>query len=275
MNKLTKGIALVRKANNAYENGQKVVELAGKVGGARSVVVDFIHEYFARGEPQTLPGETVSVSKSNKLIDMLNKYSFTLNRILQEFPITFYVVKSKVVNAYASPRGHTIVLYEGLLNMFTDEEVLYVVAHEIGHLYHKHSASKLFDRFAIGVGTHMIDSDFKRMLEEKLLADRTAVDEVLKAGFSQYNEREADDYALEFLLNNQIDPATSCLSALEKLATMGDSHSILLSTHPDSKHRKERLQELAEKRGKWSIKTKSGVIGETKQLFKGIKQLKE
>jgi putative metalloprotease len=59
------------------------------------------------------------------------------------------------------------------------------------------------------------------------------------AQFSQLEEKEADDYGLLFMENKGYDPQDA-VSALKKLATLGNDHSFL-SSHPAPGKRAERL----------------------------------
>ena len=64
-------------------------------------------------------------------------------------------------------------------------------------------------------------------------------EKLLKAQYSQKEEREADDYGLLFLKNAGHDP-TAAASALHKLAGSSSSHSFL-SSHPAPEKRANRL----------------------------------
>jgi len=64
-------------------------------------------------------------------------------------------------------------------------------------------------------------------------------EKLLNAQFSQKEEREADDYGLVFLKNTGHEPEAA-ISALKKLAALGNSHTFL-SSHPAPGKRADRL----------------------------------
>ena len=63
---------------------------------------------------------------------------------------------------------------------------------------------------------------------------------MITAQHSQGNEREADDYGLQFMARKRYD-RKAAVSALDKLAAMGGNPS-WLSTHPDPKRRADRIR---------------------------------
>ena len=66
--------------------------------------------------------------------------------------------------------------------------------------------------------------------------------QVVRAQHSQSNEREADDYALQFMSRRKYD-RKAAVSALEKLAKMsGGGDTNWLSTHPSPKERADRMR---------------------------------
>jgi len=67
------------------------------------------------------------------------------------------------------------------------------------------------------------------------------VETLLNAQFSQQEEREADDYSLTFLKNKGYD-TMSAISALRKLATLGNNHTFL-SSHPAPGNWADRLED--------------------------------
>jgi len=67
---------------------------------------------------------------------------------------------------------------------------------------------------------------------------------LMSAQFSQFEEKEADDYGISFLKKNGYNP-NGAVSALRKLAALGDSHSFL-SSHPAPGKRADRLMQQLE-----------------------------
>lgn len=155
-------------------------------------------------------------------------------------PLTVQVVESDVVNAFALPGGQ-VVLFKGLINKATSpEEVAGVLAHEIGHVEHRHALRRMVRAAGIGFLTSMISggvvSDFSQQL--------------VVMDFSRAMEEEADDAALEALTNAGM--ATDGFAEFfDRLAKEHDEENglfgdgafeNLLSTHPLSTERSARIR---------------------------------
>lgn len=144
------------------------------------------------------------------------------------------------VNAFAMANG-TIRVYSGLMDQFSDDEIRYVVGHEIGHIKAGHTkariqtamrTSALRSAVASAGGTtgKLADSQLGNLFEQ-----------VIRTRHSQANENEADDLAMHFM-KAQSYPPEACVSALEKLEQLGGRNASWLSTHPSPKERAERMK---------------------------------
>ncbi len=178
-----------------------------------------------------------------------DKYAKRLRRLvgrhLQEDGIRFNykVYLTSEVNAFAMADG-TIRIYSGLMDMLNDSELLFVIGHEMGHVAKKHIHKKIRLAYAAGAVRKGIASQNSTTGEiaRSQLGDFAEL--LMKAQFSQFEEKEADDFGLSFLKRNGYDPNSS-VSALRKLATLGDNHSFL-SSHPAPGKRAERLMQQLE-----------------------------
>ena len=159
------------------------------------------------------------------------------------------------VNAFACADG-SIRVFSGLMDIMTDEEILGVIGHEIGHVKNKDSkeafrvallASALRDGAASAGGK-------VAKLSESQLVDLGEA--VTKSSFSKKQEYAADDYGYEFLKSHGENPWAMALS-FEKLKKMQDEMGgdltskvqQLFSTHPDIENRTARMIEKAEADG--------------------------
>jgi len=156
------------------------------------------------------------------------------------YAFDFKVYLSSQVNAFAMADG-AIRIYSGLMDMMNDEELLFVVGHEMGHVVERHIRKKIMLAYAANAVRKGIAS------QESLVGDlaRSAlggfVQALVNAQFSQAEEKEADDFGLAFIKKHGLD-ARSAVSALQKLDTLGKGHSFL-SSHPDPALRAQRLQD--------------------------------
>lgn len=157
-----------------------------------------------------------------------------------DLDIKAYLVKD--VNAFAMANG-TIRVFAGLMDKFTDDEVRYVIGHEIGHVKNGHTKKRmqgaLQKEAALGVAD-AAGGTVGRISNSQL---GKLFGNVISAQHSQKHEKEADDYALGFMRQKQYD-ANACVTALDKLAAMsgGSRGPEWLSTHPSPASRSKRLR---------------------------------
>ena len=157
-----------------------------------------------------------------------------------DYKFNYKVYLSPEVNVFAMADG-TIRIHSQLMDMMDDGELRFVIGHEMGHVVKKHIHKKIVLAYAGSALRKGIAS------QENLAGDisRSAlggfVETLLNAQFSQKEEREADDYGLTFLKNKGYD-TKSAISALRKLATLGNNHTFL-SSHPAPGKRADRLEE--------------------------------
>ena len=147
------------------------------------------------------------------------------------------------VNAFALADG-SIRFYSGLMDMMTDDEVRYVIGHEIGHVQAGHSRKRMQVALSSGALQHAAAAAGGRaaVLAESELGDLFL--KVVRAQHSQSNEHEADDYAMQFLSRRRHDRGAA-VSALEKLGSLASGHggAPWLSTHPAPRDRAARMRQ--------------------------------
>lgn len=159
----------------------------------------------------------------------------------QGLRLNYKVYLTKDVNAFAMADG-TIRFYSGLMDMMTDDELRYVIGHEIGHVKHGHTKKRMQTALAASATQKAVAASNTRagVLADSQLGD--LVVKVVRAQHSQGNEREADDYAMQFMSRRKYD-RRACVTALEKLDRMsGGGGSSWLSTHPSPRERAERMR---------------------------------
>ncbi|MCP4722628.1 MAG: M48 family metallopeptidase [Desulfobacteraceae bacterium] len=151
----------------------------------------------------------------------------------------FKVYLSSQINAFAMADG-TIRIYSGLMDMMNDEELLFVVGHEMGHVVEKHIKKKIMLAYAASAMRKGIASQENLVGEVARSSLGGLVQKLLNAQFSQAEEKEADDFGIQFLKKHGFDIKAG-VSALKKLDGLGSSHWFL-SSHPEPALRAERLQ---------------------------------
>ncbi len=198
-----------------------------------------------------------------------NEYAKRMKRLVGDhrqasgFDFNYRTYLANDVNAFAMADG-TIRIYSGLMDILNDDELRFVIGHEMGHVAMKHIHKKLqlaYASTAVRKAIASIDGLAGDIARSQLGG---FVQILMGAQFSQLEEKEADDYGLTFMKNQGYD-TKAAISALEKLAELGNDHSFL-SSHPAPGQRAERL--------KLQIEGKSSSIENYKQsLFDKFKDL--
>ena len=174
-----------------------------------------------------------------------NKYAKRLERLVTDhksedgYTFNYRVYMDDKVNAFAMADG-TIRVYKGLMDMLGDGELRFVIGHEMGHVVKEHIRQKMQLAYAASAIRKGIASQSSAIGDIARSQLGGFAELLLGAQFSQLEEKEADDYGLKFLRNKKYD-STEAVSALRKLATLGQGHSFL-SSHPDPDKRADRLE---------------------------------
>lgn len=150
--------------------------------------------------------------------------------------LNYKVYDSDTVNAFAMADG-TIRFYTGLMDKMTDHELLFVLGHEIGHVklgHSKKAAQVAYGTSAARKGAAAVGGTVGALAQSEL---GMISEKIVNAQFSQYEEKEADDYGLAFMRRHGY-PVQAAVDALNKLGSGGGG---LMSSHPDSKDRAARL----------------------------------
>jgi len=106
-------------------------------------------------------------------------------------------------NAFALPNGIIIFTDDMIMAAKDDDELLSVMAHEIAHIHYRHGMRGVIQSSLIGFGFMLLAGDVSGAAEIFL-----GIPVLLThLGYSRDFEREADDYALAYMLENNIDPA--------------------------------------------------------------------
>jgi Zn-dependent protease with chaperone function len=148
-------------------------------------------------------------------------------------------------NALALPSG-TIVVTDELVELAgSEEEVLAVLAHEMGHVSQRHGIRQALQGSAVALLLTWFLGDVSSLAAALPAA-------VLQARYSREMEREADDFAARMLRDNGLSPAllAGMLDRLER-ARVGaadtedgpEALSRYLATHPRTEERMRSLQQ--------------------------------
>lgn len=146
-------------------------------------------------------------------------------------------------NAFALPGG-TIVVTDQLVDIAqSDQEVMAVLAHELGHLAHRHAMRRLLQ----GSATALIIAGVTGDVTSTTSLAASAPILLLQAKFSRDFEREADRYGIELLRRDHISPRNFAivLERLEKATAARGRRGVpgFLASHPPTREREALVRE--------------------------------
>jgi predicted Zn-dependent protease len=154
----------------------------------------------------------------------------------KDLPWRFGVINIDAFNAAAFPGGF-IYATKGLMQAMNDEELAFVIGHEIGHVDNRHSIKQLESAqmrrlgliaIALGAGGGNIDQNAATLVQ--------LTDAVIGSKHSRSDEEESDRYGMRLMAGVEYDPAFA-LSAFQKLASQSGGGTpgflnTLLGSHP-------------------------------------------
>jgi Zn-dependent protease with chaperone function len=157
------------------------------------------------------------------------------------FGILFRRSELMGANAIALPSGQ-IVITDGFLELVEDDQAIAaVLAHEIGHVHHRHSLYKLYRGIAVQGISALLGGDMSRMVERGLIQAAF----LSNLASSRAMEREADALSVELSLRAGIAPGKLTEALRVLTSACGDCEEpSWLSTHPTLEDRTRRIDAL-------------------------------
>jgi beta-barrel assembly-enhancing protease len=154
------------------------------------------------------------------------------------------VVDIPIVNAVALPGGH-VLIFRGLLDQATSpDEVAGVLAHEMGHVEHRHVLQALVRQFGLSMVLGGLDGNVGGYTNA-----------LLSASYSRSAEAEADGYAIDTLTRARTSPlgAAGFFQRMARTEAKAEGAVALmgyLASHPMSSEREARFSAAA--KGKYA-----------------------
>jgi predicted Zn-dependent protease len=145
------------------------------------------------------------------------------------------VVDSKMVNAFAVPGGQIGILSGLIEKADTADELAGVLAHEIGHVVHRHPTEGLLRQLGLAATMELLLGGSGTGIEDAAGLGNT----LLTLSYSREAEAEADATALAILGRAGIDGhgLHRFFQRLEQEGDLGSSVPSLLLTHPPTAER--------------------------------------
>ena len=189
-------------------------------------------------------GGTYQNDRINQYVNNLGQ-KLASNSELKDYPFTFTVLDTPLVNAFALPGGYVYVT-RGILAMVNSESALAsVIGHEIGHITARHSAKRYNNQMFAGLGAAVLgaasgDSAIANSLNQGA--------QVYLMSYSRNQEYQSDELGVRYSSRAGYDP----YAAADMLSSLDADHKLQLiladragepeksdffSTHPNTQDR--------------------------------------
>lgn len=200
------------------------------------------------------------MDKNNPVAGPKDPYTIRLNKIFGNhknedgLSLNYKVYKVVDINAFACADG-SVRVFSSLMDIMTDEELLAIIGHEIGHVKNHDSRDAVkaaYTRAALADAAASQSETVAKLNDSQL---GTFANALLESKHSRKQESQADDYSYEFLKRHSYNVMAE-VSAFNKFAKMeeekGGKKSTaekMFSSHPDSKKRAANIAAKAKKDG--------------------------
>ena len=225
-------------------NSERVMQGGAKVVQALGVTNAQMQSYVTASVAQ-LDAEATVLPASSAYSKRLAKLTSGLTHV-DETPLNFKVYKQDEVNAFACADG-SVRVYTGIMDLMTDQELLGVIGHEVGHVAMEHTMNAYKYALYTSAAFDVIAStgDMAAALTDSVLGQLGQ--SMITARYSRKQETEADDFGYAFLKAAGINPWCMA-SAFEKLQKVSEGGAAaqssvmdMFSSHPNTASRIERV----------------------------------
>ena len=210
--------------------------------------------YFLIGAIINIAVDSITPKQEQKLASMSSMemtYSETNSTYLKEvtqrlaacanlpYDIHVAVMEDKELNAFAVPGG-TIYITSGILKkMQSENELAFIIGHELGHFKHRDHLRALGSRIVLGAIGLMLGSDYGVASSMTL--------NISSAKYSQSAELTADAFGLE-VMNCAYGSVTDATKMFTKMDE-GKEWRYFIATHPGFKERISAMKALIRTKG--------------------------
>lgn len=238
------------EANSQIKLGDKAI------GAVEKGVKGFT---FTDAEAAKLSKEAVDqMDKDNPVATAKDGYAIRLERLFGKhknengLALNYKVYKVKDVNAFATADG-SVRVFQGLMDIMDDNQLLAVIGHEIGHVANHDSrdAIKVAYKKEALLDAAASQSDKIATLSDSQLGKLGNA--MIDSKHSRKQETEADDFSYDFMKKNgyDVNAVESAFNILAKMSEAAESSFLtrMMSSHPDPKDRAEKAKKRAVKDG--------------------------
>lgn len=171
---------------------------------------------------------------------------------VEGIPLNFKVYNVIDVNAFACADG-SVRVFAALMDIMSDDELLGVIGHEVGHVAHKDS-KKAFKQALLTSALKDAVASTSNTAAALTDSQLGSLGEALSsASYSKKQENAADEYGYEFLKSHGKNPRAMAKSFRKLKELQGDAKQSkvnqLFSSHPDLDARIKKMEQRADKEG--------------------------
>lgn len=184
---------------------------------------------------------------------------------IQFFDYHFFIIKNKEFNAFAAPSG-LLFFHSGLIEEVRSEnELISVIAHEVGHIAKRHISSRLDKNTKISLATMGLVLASLALgggaATEALMVGSLAAGQSASLHFSRLDEQEADLLAYDWMKKMHRNPEGQ-VKMLQTMRQIARYRSAMvpqyLLTHPNPEARLDYVQNLVSSEGQVLQKLNNG-----------------
>lgn len=183
-----------------------------------------------------------------KIAGPKDKYSKRLDNIAKKLgseingqPVNYKVYITPDVNAWAMANG-CIRVYSGLMDLMSDDEIIGVLGHEMGHVALGHSKKAMQTAYAVATAKSAV-SEYGGSTGAALSGSTLGkfTEDLINAQFSQSQELDADNFSYDLLTQKKL-KREALITAFQKLAQLGGGEHSMLDSHPASADRAKNIE---------------------------------
>ena len=161
------------------------------------------------------------------------------------YTITVHVQPAEAINAAALPGGHMVVFTGLLEKMQSENELVFVLAHELGHFAHRDHLRGLGRALVLLTASTVLlgaDNSINGMIGQGMM--------LTELSFSRKQETQADEFAIEALACHygHVAGATDFFDRIPEEHDPG-RFGHYFASHPENRRRIDHLKEMTAERG--------------------------
>jgi Zn-dependent protease with chaperone function len=155
------------------------------------------------------------------------------------YKIETYILEADEVNAFAVPGGKIMVTRGMLKRLKSENELAFIIGHELGHFKHRDHLKGLGKSLILGLFSMFVGESYGSVFDATL--------QVTDAKYSQSQELDADRFGLDLMAcaYGDVTDATALFARMDR----GKSWKYFLASHPSFKERVEKMRRYIEEKG--------------------------